>query len=66
MPLHPLTNGLYLRNNLSKIQGRAYEINPEEYESTGKNWNALYLNDDNVSYFDSFGVKSIPQKIENS
>ena len=66
MPLHPLTNGLYLRNNLSKIQDRANEINPEEYESTGKNWKALYLNDDNVSYFDSFGVKSIPQKIENS
>ena len=66
MPLHPLTNGLYLRNNLSKIQDRAYEINPEEYESTGKNWNALYLIDDNVSYFDSFGVKSILQKIENS
>ena len=70
MPPHPLTkfeiqkyyenepkfNGVYSRNNLSKIKNGAYIINLDEYESIGAHWIALYINDNNVTYFDSFGV----------
>ena len=31
----PKLNGVYSRNNLSKIKDRAYEINLAEYESIG-------------------------------
>ena len=31
-------------------------INIDKYESAGTYWIALYMNSDNVTYFDSFGV----------
>ena len=80
MPLHPLANfeiqkyyqnepkfnGVYSRNNLSKIKDGTYKINLDEYESIGDHWIALYVNVENVTYFDSFGVEHIPKKIKNS
>ena len=56
-------NGVYSRNNLSKIKDEAYIINLDEYESIGTHWIALYVNDNNVTYFDSFGVEHIPKEI---
>ena len=70
MLLHPLTNfeiqkyyenyprfnGVYSRNNLSTIKDGTYIINLNEYQSIGTHWIALYVNDKNVTYFDSFGV----------
>ena len=55
-------NGVYSRNNLSKIKDGEYIINLDEYKSIGTHWIALYGNDNNVTYFNSFGVK----KLENS
>ena len=77
MPSHPSTNfeiqkyyeneskfnGVYSRNNLSKIKDGAYIINLYEYESIGTHWIALYVNAENLAYFDSFGVENIPNKI---
>ena len=77
MPLHPSTNfeiqkyyqneprfnGVYSRNNLSKIKDETYIINLDEYQSIGTYWIALYLNAENATYFDSFGVKHIPEEI---
>ena len=37
-------NGVYSRNNLSKIKGGAYIINLDEYESIKTHWIALYVN----------------------
>ena len=37
----------------------AYVINLDEYNSTGTDWIALYIYDNNVIYFDSFGTKYI-------
>ena len=68
MPPHPLTdfeiqkyyqtsrkfNGVYSRNNLPKMKDRAYVINHDEYKSIGTHRIALYVNDNNVKYFDSF------------
>ena len=48
---------------LSKIKDGAYIINLDEYESIGTHWVALYVNAENVTYFDSFGVEHIPKEI---
>ena len=60
----PKFNGVYSRNNLSKIKDRVYIINLDEYESIGTQWIALYLNDNNVTYFDSFGVEHISKELK--
>ena len=77
MPSHPLTNfgiqkyfqnepifnDVYSRNNLPKTKDGAYVINLEKYESIRTDWIALYVNGDNVGYFDSFRVEHIPKDI---
>ena len=78
MPLHPLTNfeiqkyyenesrfnGVYSRDNLpNKIKDGAYVINLDEYSDIGTHWVALWVNNNNVTYFDSFGVEHIPKEI---
>ena len=57
----PRFNGIYLRNNLPKTKDAAYVINLDEYRSIGTPWIALYVNDNSVTYFDSFGVEHIPK-----
>ena len=39
-------------------------INLHEYADTGTHWIALYAKDNEVSYFDSFGVEYIPKEIK--
>ena len=77
-PPHPLTNfeiqkyylnearfnGVYSRDNLSKIKDEAYIINRDEYSDIGTHWVALYVHNNNVTYFDSFGVEHIPKEIK--
>ena len=57
-------NGVYSINNLPKIKDGAYVINLDEYESIETHWIALYVNSNNVTYFDSFGVEHIPKRIK--
>ena len=79
MPLHPLTNfeimkyyenesrfnGVYSRDNLpNKIKDGAYVINLDEYSDNGTHWIALYVKNNVVTYFDSFGVEHIPKEIK--
>ena len=52
-------SGVYSRNKLLKIKDRACVINLDEYETIGTHCIALYVNAENVTYFDSFGVKRI-------
>ena len=59
----PKFNSDYSKNNLSKIKDGTYVINLDEYESIRTHWIALYVNDNNVTYFDSFGVEHIPKEI---
>ena len=78
MPPHPLTNfeiikyyenesrfnGVYSRDNLSnKIKDGAYVINLDEYSDIGTHWIALYVKNNDITYFDSFGVEHIPKEI---
>ena len=80
MPPHPLTNseiqkyykneprfnGLYSRDNLSKIKDAAYIINLDEYSDIGTHWVALCVqnNNNSATYFDSFGVEHILEEIK--
>ena len=58
-------NGAYSRDNLSdKIKDGAYIINLDEYSDIGTHWVALYVGNNNVTYFDSFGVEYILKEIE--
>ena len=49
--------GVYSRNSLPNIKDGAYVINLNECEWIGTHWAALYVNGDNVTYFDRFGVE---------
>ena len=79
MPPHPLTNfeiqkyytnepkfnGVYLRDNLSaKIKDGAYRINLDKYSDIGTHWVALYVLNNDVTCFDSFGVAHISKEIK--
>ena len=78
MPPHPLTNfvaqkyyrnesrfnGIYSRDNLPKIKNVAYVINLDKYSDVGTHWVALYMINNDVRNFDSFGVEHIPKKIK--
>ena len=39
-----------------------YIAMPDEYESIGPHWIALYVNAENVTYFVCFEVEQIPKK----
>ena len=56
-------NGVYSRNNFSKIKDGTWIKNLDEHESVGIHWTTLYVNAENVTYFDSFRVKHIPKEI---
>ena len=78
MPPYPLTNfeiqkyyqkeprisGVYSRDNLPKIKDGTYVINLDEYSDIGTHWVALYVSNNDVTYFDSFGVEHIPKEIK--
>ena len=57
-------NGVYSRDNLpNKIKDGAYVINLDEYSDIGTHWIALYVKNNDITYFDSFGVEHIPKEI---
>ena len=72
MPPHPLTNfeiqkyyqnepkfnSVYSKNNLPKIRDGAYLINLDEYKSIETRWMALYVNGNNIIYFDGFSKRN--------
>ena len=79
MPPHPLTNfeiqryyknetkfnAVYSRDNLNiKIKDEAYVINLDEHSDIGTHWIALYVNNNDATYFYSFGVEHIPKEIK--
>ena len=60
----PRFNGVYSRDNLPKIKDGAYVINLDEHSDIGTHWVSLYVYNNDVSYFDSFGVEHIPKEIK--
>ena len=78
LPAHPLTNfeiqeyyqneprfnGVFSRDNLpNTIKNGAYVINLDEYYDIGIHCVALYVNNNIVIYFYSFGFEHIPKEI---
>ena len=59
----PKFNDVYSRNNLPKIKDEACVINLDDFKSIGTHWIDFYVNNNNVTYFDSFGVEHIPKGI---
>ena len=60
----PRFNGVLSRDNLPNgIKNGAYVINLDEYRDIGTYWVALYVNNNTIIYFDSFGVEHIPKEI---
>ena len=59
----PRFNGLYSRDNLPKIKDEAYVINLDEYSDIGTHSVTLYLDNNDVTYFKSFGVEHILKDI---
>ena len=60
----PRFNGVYSRDNLPKIKDGAYVIYLDEYSDIGTHWVALYVQNDNVTYFNSFGVEHFLKEIK--
>ena len=52
----PEFNGVYSRDNLTKIKYGAYISNLDEYSDIGTHWIALYVHNNDVTYFDSNDV----------
>ena len=59
----PRFNGVYSRDNLTEIKDGVYIRNIDEYSDIGTHWVALYVHNNDASYFDSFGVEHIPKEI---
>ena len=55
----PKFNGVYSRNNLPKIIDGAFVIKLDGYKSIGTHWITLYVNAENITYFDSFSVEHV-------
>ena len=65
----PRFNDVYSRDNLPerssvKIKDGTYVINLDEYSDIWTHWVALYVQNNDVTYFDSFGVEHIPKEIQ--
>ena len=53
----PRFNGVYSRDNLQKIKDGAYIRNLDGYSDIGTHWVAFYEQNNDVTYFYSFGVE---------
>ena len=47
-----------------KMKDGGYVINLDEYYDIGTHWIALYVNNETVTYFDSFGIEHIPKEVK--
>ena len=78
MPLHPLTNfeiqncyqneprfnGIYSTDDLPKLKDGAYVINFDKYSYIETHLIGLYVLNNNLTYFESFGVEHVPKEIK--
>ena len=47
-----------------RIKDGAYITNFDEYADVGTHWIALYCEQSEIIYFDSFGVEHVPKEVE--
>ena len=53
-----------MRDNLPKVKDETYVINLDEYSDIGTHWIALYAQNNDLTYFDNFGIEHIPEEIK--
>ena len=58
----PRFNGVYSRDNLPRIRDGAYVINLDEYSDIGTHWISLYVQNNDVTYFDSFWSRTYSRR----
>ena len=61
---NPKFNEVYSRDSLPRIRDGTYVINLDEYSDIETHWIALYVQNNDVPYFDSFGVEHIPKEVK--
>ena len=64
----PRFNGVYSRDNLPERnsperKNKAYVVNIDEYSDIRTHWIALYVQNNDVTYFDNFVVEHIPKEV---
>ena len=57
-------NGVFSRGNLPTIKDGAYIIHLDKHSYIGTHLVTLYMINNDVTYFDSFGVEHIPKEIK--
>ena len=76
-PFHPLINfeiigyfkdeprfyGVYSRDNLPKLKKGAYIVSLDQSKNIGTHWVVIFIKNNEVIYFDSFGVEYNPKEI---
>ena len=55
---------LFLEIIYIKTKDGVHVINLDEYSDIGTHWVALYLRNNDITHFDSFGVDHIPKEIK--
>ena len=63
-PNKPIFEGVFPQDNLPKIKDGVYIINLDEYSDIRTHWVALRVNNNGVTYFESFGVENILKEIK--
>ena len=61
----PRFNGVFSRNNLSRIKDGVYVINIDDEKSKGTHWVSLIIDWNTAVCFDSFGIEYIPEEVLN-
>ena len=59
----PRFNGVYSRENLQKMKDGPYIVNLDEYSDIGTHWVASHVQNNDVTFFGSFGLERIPKEI---
>ena len=65
MHYEPMSNNAFPRGNLTRIKDGVYVINFNDKQSKETHWIPLYTDRHTAVYFDSFGIKYIPQEVLN-
>ena len=60
----PRFNSVYSTDDLQKLNDGAYIIALDEYCVFGTHWVVWYVQNNDVTYFDSSGVERIPREIK--
>ena len=65
LPKHSSTERNYVERSSAEIKDEAYIIDLDEDSNSGTHWIALYVQNNDVTYFDSIRVEYILKEIKN-